>query len=443
MSVVVPTYNEAGNLPVLLDRLSQVLSGSSHEIIVVDDDSPDGTWRIALERSAIDPRIRVIRRMDDRGLSSAVLAGMDAASGSVLAVLDADLQHDEAILPDLIAAVGSGRADVAIGSREAPGGSYGEFGRARRLLSYIGAKVASTALGVDVSDPMSGYFALSSDRYATIRPSVNPRGFKILLDVLANGERPTVEDVGYRFRARRSGDTKLSGGVIAAFGLSVAELALARARSGVLNRADRPIAGERTAGRSAVSRRAAPSDGDQGRLITYAAVVALATGVRLAGSSLLTGFSLTGVAGPLAIELGILVEYACHQRLTFPQAPGQRRRLTAARRLATFHAIAGGTLLAHAGIGEVVIRILSGSDGWSHLVAALGVSTGGIMATTAIAYGLNRRSTWSLTPTGSTGRAPRRTTSAWRRGDGHSSTDQESRPMTRSTSDAISSTARR
>ena len=229
VSVIVPTYNEVENLPVLLERLRSVLADTGHEIIVVDDDSPDGTWRVARAEAVSDRSVRLIHRVGRRGLSSAVLEGMDAARGTIMAVLDADLQHDEAILPDLIAAVRSGRADVAIGSREAPGGSYGEFGPIRRLISFVGAKVASAVLGVGVSDPMSGYFALSSERYAAVRPTVTPRGFKILLDVLASGERPAVVEVGYGFRSRRSGETKLSGRVVLSFGRSVVELGLRRA----------------------------------------------------------------------------------------------------------------------------------------------------------------------------------------------------------------------
>lgn len=403
--MIVPTYNEAENLPLLLDRLQRVLSTTTYEIIVVDDDSPDGTWRVAQDRSARDPTIRLIRRMGARGLSSAVLAGMDAGSGSVLAVLDADLQHDESILPDLIDAVRCGEADVAIGSREAPGGSYGDFGPVRRFLSFVGARVASGALGVAVSDPMSGYFALSSSRYASVRPIVNPRGFKILLDLLATGERPAVVEVGYDFRARRTGETKLSSSVVAAFGLSVAELALRRART-------------RTRGRG-------PAD-EQGRFTSFVSVVAVAIGVRLALESFLTGLGFARIAGPLAIELGILVEYVGHQRFTFPSS-ARPRRLSTARRLSTFHVVAGTSVVAQLGLGATITKLLTGPADSFRLLAAFGLATGGLMVAITATYLLNRRFTWPAQSTSGTGPA----------------SGQERRPMTRSTSDAISSTARR
>ena len=407
--MIVPTYNEAENLPLLLDRLGRVLHAIDHEIIVVDDDSPDGTWRIARDRSVQDPTVRLIRRMDSRGLSSAVLAGLDAASGSTFAVLDADLQHDEAILPDLIDAVRHGGADVAIGSREAPGGSYGDFGPIRRLLSYVGAKVASGALGVNVADPMSGYFALSARRYASVRPTVNPRGFKILLDLLASGERPAVVEIGYGFRARRHGDTKLSSGVMAAFGLSVAELAVRRATS-----------------RTAVSGTA----GD--RFTSYVGVVVVAACVRLAVESFLAGLGLAESAALVAIELAILVEFAGHQRLTFPvsDAPGRAREWSTARRLTTFHAVAVGTTLLQLGLGATVARILTDPASTTRLVSAFGLVTGGMMVAIASAYVLNRRLTWPSPARPSTGGI-------------EPASAQERRPMTPSTSDAISSTARR
>ena len=392
-----------------------MLAGVAYEIVVVDDDSPDNTWRIATDRSARDPTIRVIRRMGRRGLSSAVLEGMDAASGSIMAVLDADLQHDEAILPELVDAVRSGRADVAIGSREAPGGSYGEFSPVRRVLSFIGAKVASAALGVGVSDPMSGYFALSAERYQTVRPAVNPRGFKILLDLLATGRRPNVVEIGYGFRSRRSGETKLSGGVVGSFGLSIAELTLRRLRT-------------RVSGDDPESRRSPQAS----TFVTYLGVVVLATGTRLAAASL---FASTGGGSNLAlaaIELGVLVEYAGHHQFTFPAVQGKRRPGLAIRRLWIFHALAANNLLAQAGIGAGVTRLLASPTNGIRLVPVYAFVVGGVMITMVVGYHLCRSLIWSDTP--SEGVEP--STDA-RRGD------QESWPMTPSTSEAISSTALR
>jgi len=215
---------------VVLDRLAETMAGAPvvgpYEIIVVDDDSADGTWRLVEERAAGDPRIRLLRRTDQRGLSSAVLSGMGVATGTVLVVIDADLQHDERKIPELVAQVTAG-VDVCLGSREAPGGGYGRFGRRRLLVSRVGAALARTLIGVPVSDPMSGFFAVSRDRYRELSGQLNPRGFKILLEFLARGPEPVVTEVGFVFGDRLSGSTKLSGPVIGAYLLSVAELAVA------------------------------------------------------------------------------------------------------------------------------------------------------------------------------------------------------------------------
>lgn len=230
-SVVIPTFNEAGNIDLLLDRIEKAMTSAappiSYQAIVVDDDSPDGTWQLAEKRAADDDRVVAIRRMNDRGLSSAVLAGMAAADGDVLIVIDGDLQHDEAKIPDLVAAVLNG-ADICLGSRQAEGGGYGSFTRWRRFISHVGAIIATLALGLKVTDPMSGFFALSRDRYEAVKDDANPRGFKILLEFLSRPPHPTVAEVGYVFGDRHSGSTKLTGSVIGSYLVNVADLALQR-----------------------------------------------------------------------------------------------------------------------------------------------------------------------------------------------------------------------
>ncbi len=217
---MVPTYNEAENLPLLLTALTQVLDGIDFEILVVDDDSPDETWAIA--RDWPDQRVQVIRRLDERGLSSAVLAGLQRGRGDVLAVIDADLQHDETILPQLVREVQAG-ADISVGSRKAPGGGYGDWSRHRRFVSNVATWLANNAVAVGVRDPMSGYFACSREYLRSVESDLNPRGFKILLELLSRGE-PQVSEVGYRFRARTRGETKLTGGVVFDYLLALAQL---------------------------------------------------------------------------------------------------------------------------------------------------------------------------------------------------------------------------
>ena len=139
VSIISPTYNEALNVGPLIDGLHAALVDVAHEVIIVDDDSPDGTWEIVEALAATDDRVRVIRRFGESGLSSAVLAGMEVATGSVLAVIDADGQHDEAALPEMVRRIEHGEADVVVGTRGAEGGSYGEFSLGRRIVSGVAA----------------------------------------------------------------------------------------------------------------------------------------------------------------------------------------------------------------------------------------------------------------------------------------------------------------
>ncbi len=210
LSVVVPTYNEAENLPVLLGLLAEALADIRYEIIVVDDNSPDLTWEIA--ENWPDARVSTIRRVDTRGLSSAILTGMQAGRGKYIAVLDADMQHDERILPELFSKCVQG-ADISVGSRRAAGGGYGEWSRARRVVSWVATKMAGIAVPLVATDPMSGFFVVSRQYLREVEGQVNPRGFKILLELLARG-RPRIEEVGYQFRTRQHGETKLTGGVM-------------------------------------------------------------------------------------------------------------------------------------------------------------------------------------------------------------------------------------
>lgn len=216
VSVIIPTYNEAENIPILLDRLGQTLADIPHEIIVVDDNSPDGTWQVAEKISLNRANLRVIRRLNERGLSSAVVAGMSAAKGQCLAVMDSDLQHDEAALPEMIRAIQSKEAEcqLAIGSRGVAGGSYGDFSRTRRFMSWVAAAMARVLLPVNVKDPMSGFFVVRREIFAECADRINPLGFKILLEFIGRNPGIKIKEIGYSFRLREHGETKLSGSVI-------------------------------------------------------------------------------------------------------------------------------------------------------------------------------------------------------------------------------------
>lgn len=222
LSLILPTFNEAENIVRVLERLMEALRDVPAEVIVVDDDSPDETWRVAREWAEDRSNVRVIRRTTDRGLSSAVLAGMQIAQGAVLGVMDADGQHDERILPDMVARV-QGGADICVGSRAVDGGGYGEWSKPRRFASWVATQLAQTMLKVNSSDPMSGFFVVSREHYEATVASVNPRGFKILLEFLTRGS-PAATEVGYVFRTREFGETKLTGGVIVDYLLALVEL---------------------------------------------------------------------------------------------------------------------------------------------------------------------------------------------------------------------------
>ena len=218
VSVIVPTYNEADNVVEVIDRLRRALGGQSHEIIVVDDDSPDGTWQRARRRGAGDPCVRVIRRIGRRGLASAVLDGMAAAEGDALAVIDGDLQHDESVLPEMVRSVLDDGADVCVGTRRGESGSFGDRARPRQWITAAGAALARRVLPVlrRSSDPLSGFFVVSRRTCERAAPAINRnlREYKILWAFLARDRSLTVAEVGYEFRPRAGGRTKLSGPVL-------------------------------------------------------------------------------------------------------------------------------------------------------------------------------------------------------------------------------------
>ncbi|CAN5520968.1 glycosyltransferase family 2 protein [soil metagenome] len=228
VSIVTPTYNEAENLPILVERLHGALGRIPHEIIVADDDSPDRTWEVGERLAATDPSIKVMRRFHDPGLSAAVLDGMSMARGEILVVIDADLQHDTAILTEMVSHVQSGLVDVCVGSRSTVGGGYGDWTSSRRFVSWVATLIARLLLRVPVSDPMSGYFAVSREAYERTAPDINPRCFKILLEFIGRNKKLRVDEVGYEFANRVHGETKLNRSVIRSYLLGVAELRVGR-----------------------------------------------------------------------------------------------------------------------------------------------------------------------------------------------------------------------
>ena len=210
LSVVVPTYRESGNVPVLFERVKAALDGLPWEMIVVDDDSPDGTSEIAFRLAASDSRLRCLRRVNRSGLAGAVIEGWMASSADYVAVIDGDLQHDETILPKMYGLLEAGAGSLVIGTRVRDGAAGG-LSPARQTLSDLGRWVFDRIAGVRLSDPMSGFFMIQRRIVSRLAPRLSPDGFKILVDVVlsAGGELRVVE-VPYTFRKRTAGESKLT-----------------------------------------------------------------------------------------------------------------------------------------------------------------------------------------------------------------------------------------
>jgi dolichol-phosphate mannosyltransferase len=210
LAVVVPTFEERANVPVFIAALREALSCLRWEVVFVDDDSPDGTAEVLEEFARRDGRVRLLRRIGRRGLSSACIEGALAASANVIAVMDADMQHDERVLPEMLARLRAEGLDVVVGTRNADGGSMGEFSAGRRLLSRIGQRVSKAVYRCELSDPMSGFFLFRRSFFLEVVHRLHGGGFKILVDMLASSERPVrIAEVGYRFRGRLHGESKL------------------------------------------------------------------------------------------------------------------------------------------------------------------------------------------------------------------------------------------
>ncbi len=210
LAVVIPTFNERANVIPLLDRLRATLKGIEWEAIFVDDDSPDGTAAFIREIGRTDPRVRVLQRIGRRGLASACIEGMLLTPAPFIAVMDADLQHDEAVLPRMYQRVKNERLDLVVGSRNVEGGSMGAFAKERVMLSSLGKRLSRSVAKCDLSDPMSGFFIVDRRFFEEVVYRLSGVGFKILVDLVASCDRPVrFAEVPYTFRNRERGESKL------------------------------------------------------------------------------------------------------------------------------------------------------------------------------------------------------------------------------------------
>lgn len=211
VSIIIPTYNERENIGTVLNRCSAVLEATKYEyeLVVVDDDSPDRTWEFVEEAYSDDEHVRAIRRTGQRGLALSITEGFRAASMEYGVVIDGDLQHPPEKIPELLAALDGG-ADIAIGSRHTEGGGIENWTYFRRAVSKGATALAKftvpTARGI--SDPMSGLFAVRQSVVADVE--LEPRGYKILLEILSKCEYDQVVEVPYTFRERIGGESKLT-----------------------------------------------------------------------------------------------------------------------------------------------------------------------------------------------------------------------------------------
>lgn len=213
LSLVIPTYKESQNIPTLIQKLTQLLDTkipNTYELIVVDDNSPDLTWKIAQNMTPKYPQLRVMCRKKERGLSTAVIRGWQVAKGDILGVIDGDLQHPLETILKLLAQIEKG-ADLAVASRHITDGGVSDWNIVRRFLSrgaqILGLVILPEVVG-RVSDPLSGYFMVR--RGAIANQTLNPKGYKILIEILGRGHIGLIQEVGYVFQERLEGESKVT-----------------------------------------------------------------------------------------------------------------------------------------------------------------------------------------------------------------------------------------
>jgi dolichol-phosphate mannosyltransferase len=210
LCIVIPTLNERENIGLLLKKLQSSLHDICYEVIVVDDDSPDGTAAIVKKLSHTQDNLHVLHRIGRRGLASACIEGMLATSAPYIAVMDADMQHDETVLPEMYRCISSEDLDLVVGSRNIGGGSMGEFSTWRVRLSRLGRCLSGVGKHATLTDPMSGFFIVRRTFFERIAHRLTGIGFKILLDIVLSAQGPIrVGEVPYHFRLREHGQSKL------------------------------------------------------------------------------------------------------------------------------------------------------------------------------------------------------------------------------------------
>jgi len=210
LSVVIPTLNERDNVSLMIERLNRALAGVAWEAIFVDDDSADGTADAVRQFAQRQGNIRCVQRLGRRGLASACIEGALASAAPYIAVIDGDLQHDESLLPKMLAKIKSERLDIVVASRHCGDGGVGDWAQSRVRISDFATRLSRIVVKADLSDPMSGFFIVERSAFAGAMRRLSGQGFKILLDLFASTPRPfAFAEVPLKFRERLHGESKL------------------------------------------------------------------------------------------------------------------------------------------------------------------------------------------------------------------------------------------
>jgi len=348
VSVIVPTYNEKENIPELVRRLDRALrkAGMPYEIIIVDDNSPDGTAEVASKLSRTYP-VRVLRRPGKLGLSSAVLDGVKIASGNIIVVMDADLQHPPEAVPSLVKAVLDG-CDVAIGSRYVKGGSVEGWSAFRKLISKGATLIARILLpqARRVKDPMSGFFAFRREVVEN-GEEMNPKGFKILLEVLVRGQYEKVCEIPYTFGTRLAGKSKLGTSEVINYVVHVLNLSPHYVRFMIV--------------------------GGVGTLVNLGVLIVL----RAAGLA-------HAIASAAAIEASVLSNFELNDRWTFKAHKSEGR----VGRLVRFHASSAAGIAVQWGVSNLVYYWLIQNSVIAQLT--------GIVLGFVVNYSMSKRFVWGI-----------------------------------------------
>jgi dolichol-phosphate mannosyltransferase len=229
LSIIIPTLNERENIEPLLGLLAAALPGTEWEAIFVDDDSRDGTPEHVRAIARRNPRVRCLQRIGRRGLATACIEGVLSCASPYIAVMDADLQHDERLLPEMLKALESGAADLVIGSRYTAGGGIGNWNSSRARMSGAATRLARMICRADIADPLSGFFMCRREVFEAALRRMSGQGFKVLLDLLASSPKPPrVREVPYSFRERQHGESKLDAMIAWEYGMLLADKLVGR-----------------------------------------------------------------------------------------------------------------------------------------------------------------------------------------------------------------------